>query len=376
MALIACWCALGAQPMPPPLAERPRTQAEALQERIRYGARRVDNLKREERSVLGELSLLAEEIRTLERQESELQNRQEELILSMQEVSERLESLEGELTNLRESAHLRARALYMAKGDQRGWISTSATDRVARRQFRDRLHFVMKHDRDLIDRIRSVHVAEERAKSEMIDLNTEAEAAEALREAQQEEKLQKTEAQKGLLAAIRKERWLGARVNTELERARRVLKAEMGRTHGFASTGPSSDASFASQRGQLPWPTRGRLEAPFGHVVELESGLVVRNRGILIRAQSGLPVLSVSGGRVAYSGVVAGFGRTLVIDHGDGFHTVYGHLARSFVSQGDEVGSLMKVAEVGLEPLTGKPGLYFEVRRSSEAVDPLEWLSG
>jgi septal ring factor EnvC (AmiA/AmiB activator) len=128
---------------------------------------------------------------------------------------------------------------------------------------------------------------------------------------------------------------------------------------------------FAERRGHLAWPLlEGRLSAPFGSA-KPDSGLSLD--GVLLVAQEGEEVRAVYDGRVVYADWLRGFGMLLVIDHGDGYMSLYGHNEALL----KEVGEWVAAGEVGA--LAGNSGgrdepvLYFAIRRNGEPVDPATW---
>ncbi len=129
--------------------------------------------------------------------------------------------------------------------------------------------------------------------------------------------------------------------------------------------------SFASQRGQMSMPTRGRVIASFGSARN-ERGL--RWQGIRIGANEGSEVRAVSHGRVAFADWMRGYGMLLIIDHGDGFMTLYGHNQALLKEVGDWVMRDELIATVGDSGPDRRSSLYFEIRRNGRPVDPISWV--
>jgi len=120
---------------------------------------------------------------------------------------------------------------------------------------------------------------------------------------------------------------------------------------------------------------RGQLLTRFGIQRHPQFGTVVYRRGIDIAARIGDEVRVVHDGQVVYADWYKGYGRLVIIDHGEGLYSLYGHLSQLEVGGGERV-SRGKV--IGLAGDTGSlkgPKLYFEVRRNGEAEDPLLWLA-
>ncbi len=133
-----------------------------------------------------------------------------------------------------------------------------------------------------------------------------------------------------------------------------------------------SSKSFASQKGALFLPVQGGVVTrEFGAVSELGR----RANGLLIAAPQGAPVRSVSGGRIAFSGWLRGLGLLAIVDHGDGFLSLYGHCETLLKVEGDWINTGDVIARVGATELNSAgPALHFELRRKSLAIDPASWL--
>jgi septal ring factor EnvC (AmiA/AmiB activator) len=131
-------------------------------------------------------------------------------------------------------------------------------------------------------------------------------------------------------------------------------------------------SAFGRLHGQLRWPVDGRLQATFGQV--RASG--VPWDGELIDTLRGSPVRAVAAGRVVYADWLPGLGLLLIVDHGTGYLSLYGHNDRLYRSVGANVSSGEVVAAAG--DTGGRPGpqLYFEIRRDGRPIDPLPWFRG
>lgn len=126
---------------------------------------------------------------------------------------------------------------------------------------------------------------------------------------------------------------------------------------------------FASLKGQLKAPCRGKIIIPFGEIVDKKTFLTSFNPGISIKGTPGRAVNSVAAGTVAYLGVLRGYGNFVIINHDNVYYTTYAGLDQvdvtkdQFVYTGAKLGS---AAESGI--------IKFELREGSQAVDPVEWI--
>jgi len=120
---------------------------------------------------------------------------------------------------------------------------------------------------------------------------------------------------------------------------------------------------------------RGQLVGNFGPEKHPRFGTVINNNGIDIAADIGTPVRSVAKGRVEYtSDDYASYGPIVIIDHGDGYRTLYAHLSEINVAVGQEIASGAVIGRVGEAGSLKGPVLHFEVRKGGAALDPAGWL--
>jgi len=129
---------------------------------------------------------------------------------------------------------------------------------------------------------------------------------------------------------------------------------------------------FSSLKGQLRLPVRGELTGRFG-APRAGGGLVWK--GVFVRAPEGEEVRAVAAGRVVFADWLRGFGNLLVLDHGQGFLTIYGNNQSIVKRPGDDVKGGEVVATVGATGGVEESGLYFEVRQQGRPVDPLAWVN-
>jgi septal ring factor EnvC (AmiA/AmiB activator) len=127
---------------------------------------------------------------------------------------------------------------------------------------------------------------------------------------------------------------------------------------------------FASQRGRLAWPVQGKIVRGFGAADE--SGR--KSSGLLIASKSGTAVHAVSHGRVVFADWLRGYGLMIIVDHGDGYLSLYGCNETLLKDVGDWVNAGETLATSGASGGQKTPGLYFEVRAKGQPVDPKAWL--
>lgn len=133
---------------------------------------------------------------------------------------------------------------------------------------------------------------------------------------------------------------------------------------------PSNYESFISRKGQLSWPLKGRVAHSYG---SRRSG-ELRWEGWLIGAKAGDEVKAVHQGRVVFSNYLRGFGLLVIVDHSDGYLTLYAHNQELLKDTGDWVQSNEILSRAGDTGGLDKPALYFEIRKDGSPADPKSWL--
>lgn len=160
-----------------------------------------------------------------------------------------------------------------------------------------------------------------------------------------------------------------------LARLERQRKAEADKARGEGRNPQPYSGDFARGQGQLDWPVRGSVVGSFGLETHPRFGTQVRNDGIDISVPVGTAVRAVAKGRVdAADEDYGGAGGLVVINHGDGYYTIYSHLSEVSVSNGAEVPAGAVIGRSGEEGSLKGPSLHFEVRKGSSPLNPANWL--
>lgn len=168
------------------------------------------------------------------------------------------------------------------------------------------------------------------------------------------------------LAAIQEMEGASKELQSFLERFKNDINRDAAIGHG---------GGFAGMQGRLPMPVNGKIVSIYGKIEHPKFHTITFNNGIEIEARLGTEVRSVYKGRVAYSGWFRGYGKVVIIDHGNGYYTLFARLSKilrdvdSLVEKGDII------ALVGDTGLVKGPNLYFEVRQKGMPLNPLNWLA-
>ena len=164
----------------------------------------------------------------------------------------------------------------------------------------------------------------------------------------------------------------GGEIKRLESQARSLEKLIADLRKALASPTVAKQAPFEPLRGKLPWPVQqGKVLARFG---QPRAGGSLRWQGMLIGTDRGARVRAPFAGRVAYADWLPGMGLMIVLDHGGGYLSLYGHNEEVFRKVGDPVAAGDVIGAVGDTGGHNQPALYFEVRRGREPVNPENWL--
>jgi len=353
------------------------TDLEQLRDAIEETRERVGEHEREERGLLERLeevdrslASLSADVETAEREAAEARE-------AVAALGPRLAEVRAELDRTQRAMSKRVVALYKAGevGAVRAlFATTSLPDLLSRASVLERL---LEYDSALVTRFARDH-------SSLLEVERQAREAGVRRDeavrvlSERSQALEREQGEKReLLARVRTDRTNARGLLVELERAARALEETLASLGERApGSGAALDGSgFADQRGSLRAPVDGRISEHFGRVVDSEYQTEIFRKGARFAARGGESVWAVARGEVRFAGWFRGYGQIAIVDHGDGYFTVSGHLAEIFVEVGDLVGAgdtLGTVGETG--SLTG-PALYFEIRAGGEPMDPEDWLA-
>jgi septal ring factor EnvC (AmiA/AmiB activator) len=176
-----------------------------------------------------------------------------------------------------------------------------------------------------------------------------------------------------VLASISAQTKTGAERLARLRRQQSDLESLLAQLRRATASLPPENfgnSPFARLRGKLPRPVAGKIIESYGQV--RAGGL--KWQGDLFATQRDAPVHAVSQGRVVYADWLAGLGLLIIIDHGDGYMSLYGHNDRLYESVGQHVTAGQTIAQAGDSGGSARPELYFEIRKGGKPLDPRPWL--
>ncbi|WP_456155451.1 murein hydrolase activator EnvC family protein [Veillonella sp.] len=155
---------------------------------------------------------------------------------------------------------------------------------------------------------------------------------------------------------------------------RQAARAAAAAAAAAQAAGQGSSYTWVQGTGQLGWPVSGEITSPYGYRVHPIWGTTIYHSGIDIGVDEGTPVHAADSGVIVWSGWMGGYGYAVVIDHGNGLSTLYGHNSELAVDEGQSVSKGQVIAYAGSTGNSTGPHVHFEVRENGDPVDPMGYL--
>lgn len=177
------------------------------------------------------------------------------------------------------------------------------------------------------------------------------------------------------LAEVRAERARFDASLKEMEGAARQMQDLITRLQSERDPDAQATTNFGQRAGSLLRPVAGPILKPFGRSVHPEFGTVVMNKGVNIGAPMGTPIRCIAEGTVEFVDWLPGYGKCIIVDHGDGYYSLYAHASSIFPARGAVVRAGDVLGEVGDTGSLNGTQLYFEIRKGKDSLNPGSWLS-
>jgi murein hydrolase activator len=365
-------------PAAPSIQTKPHAEATSPDEAKAMAARaaeRIRTLQREADTLAAQARTVFNDLRKLELDRAIAQQRVTEAEAALTAVTAqrdtaaiRVERIEAE--RVAETPGVAERLVSIYKRGRGGYaqLLLSSDDPRAFGRLTRGVAAIATLDQVRVEAHRRTLAAERTALADLENQRTQVALSQKAATKANQDLAKSVQARNNAIDAIDARRDLAAKYVAELQEAQATLQRRVGE---FSTTVP--ELPFKPFRGALDWPAKGTLLTRFGPSRQGRFGTAIVRNGIEIKAAEGTPARAVHGGTVAYAEPFAGYGTLVIVDHGGGAFTMYGHLGEVRVGRGERVARNAIIGTVGLAP-AGESALYFEVRVDGRPTDPLQWL--
>jgi septal ring factor EnvC (AmiA/AmiB activator) len=359
--------------------EQERRELKSLQKKINDKKNQIQETKKKEKRVISELNRIEKELfrrqRELKQYEKNFKKKKKEI----KAISNEIEKLTSEIKNKENHLANQIKALY--KLSRKGMLDTlfsSGSFPELIRQY-DYMNRIIDYNLvNITDYSKKLEMIQKR-KQELEDSEKKLVELTEKTRLVQKKILHHQKEKTILLAKIKSEKELHLKALEELKQASRHLQALIDRLEKGTPTDVSQSPDFLkkdfySLKGKLSFPVEGEVITYFGKHEDPEFSTVSFNKGIEIASRIGSPIKAVLDGTVIYSDWFKGYGNIIIIDHGDGYYTLFGHVSELFKKVGDQVNAEEIIGLVGDTGSLKGANLYFEIRHHGKPLDPLDWL--
>ena len=358
--------------------DKERRTLEQLKDQIEEKRRQADEAGKKRESIL-------QGIQTLDERHVRYRQSHQEISRKLRKKDQENEAINAQITRLRDGVQVRQEAILARlrvqyiEGRFGHWKPLLASDSYG--DFQRRLRYlsaVSARDYGLIETFKTdmanMQDAERQRETARVGMlaykRTTEKHLDEIKAVKKEKKM--------YLAKLTQEKESYERALQELERsAARIdsLLRELEHRRRAAAAKPPSGSLPKGVKGGLPWPAEGSVLTYFGRQKHPTFNTYVQRKGIEIRTLEGSAIHAVMTGTVVYADWLKGYGLVIILDHANGFFSLYAHASKILTSVGAVVASGQAIGETGDTGMTGENTLYFELREGTEPVDPLQWLA-
>lgn len=350
------------------LADDLEEQLQDLQEKAAQQQEITNEAQARVENLSEKLRVLQEEVDAATSEYNDVKGRLDKVQSDIYENTELLNKTEKELKVKNKKLAKRVRDIYINGQISYVDVLFGAKDFSDFLTRMDILKRIIKHDYDLIMKVKADReiVMNTKAKLEKDKADVELLVADA--EIKQKNMLDKKQAQQVLLDKAEYDRDVSQQAYEEIMAASEEITRMIQRSQMVGGS------YVAGGSGAMIWPLNGPITSEFGWRTHPIFGTQRYHSGLDIGGDYGLPIVAAASGTVIHSGWISGYGYTVIIDHGGGITTLYGHNESLLVGEGESVSQGQTIAMCGSTGNSTGPHCHFEVRENGEPVSPYSYL--
>jgi septal ring factor EnvC (AmiA/AmiB activator) len=355
-----------------------RLRLEQLNQEIAETQKKAKRIEKKHGSVLKTIEKLDRQLYDQKKERNHINQQIKEKDQELANLSTKIVELGKDVQTRQSSISARLRILYM-EGRTGYWktlfAADSFTDAAHRMDYiswvAQREHQLVRQFQEDLSNLQLLNEQQTNAREELLHLQGETQ--------QTIQKVSGLKRQKRtVLVSLSKEKDSHERMVEDLQKSAeqvdKLLK-ELDQRFQLAQSRMRQPAGRLPSLGSLLWPVEGKVVSYFGRQKHPTFDTFVNKKGIEIQAKEGSPIHSVSSGKVVYADWLKGYGLVVIVDHTNGFYSLYAHASKILVAEGTSVTNGQVIGETGETGVTEEGALYFELRKGTTPIDPLKWLA-
>lgn len=355
-----------------------RLRLEQLNQEIAETQKKAKRIEKKHGSVLKTIEKLDRQLYDQKKERNRINQQIKEKDQELANLSTKIAELGKDVQTRQSSISARLRILYM-EGRTGYWktlfAADSFTDAAHRMDYiswvAQREHQLVRQFQEDLSNLQLLNEQQTSAREELLHLQGETQ--------QTIQKVSGLKRQKRtVLTSLSKEKDSHERMVEDLRRSAeqvdKLLK-ELDQRFQLAQSRMRQPPGRLPSLGSLLWPVEGKVVSHFGRQKHPNFDTFVNKKGIEIQAKEGSPIHAVSSGKVVYADWLKGYGLVVIVDHTNGFYSLYAHASKILVAEGNSVTNGQVIGETGETGVTEEGALYFELRKGTTPIDPLKWLT-
>jgi septal ring factor EnvC (AmiA/AmiB activator) len=355
-----------------------RERLEQLKKKIAETKKKATKAKKEHGSVLKNIEQLDKQLYRKKKERTRIDAQIKEKDQELANLSINIGDQEKNLHTHRDAVTARLRLLYME--GRTGYLKTLFTaetfaDAINRMDYigwvAQREHTLVRQFQEDLTKLQLLRDEQAQARETLLAL--QGETHNTIKEISGLKRKKRT-----VLVSLSKEKKTHERTVEDLQRSAEqvdsLLKA-LDQRFRLAQSKLRKTPGKLPSLGSFLWPAKGKVVSFFGRQKHPTFDTYVNKKGIEIKAREGSPIRSVSAGKVVYADWLKGYGLVVIVDHTNGFYSLYAHASKLLVAEGNGVTMGQMIGHTGETGVTEDDTLYFELRKGTTPIDPLKWLA-
>ncbi len=355
-----------------------RKRLEQLQKKIAESKEKATKAEQQHGSVLKNIEQLDQRLYRTKKERNRIDAEIREKDQELAKLSTNISDLESNVQTHREAVTARLRLLYI--DGRSGYLKTLFTaetfaDAANRMDYiswiAQREHALVRQFQEDLTNLQLLKDQQAQARETLLALQGETQST--IKEISGLKRKKRT-----VLVSLSKEKDTHERTVEDLKRSAEqvdsLLKA-LDQRFQLAQSQLRKAPGKLPSLGSFLWPVKGKVVSFFGRQKHPTFDTYVTKKGIEIQAREGSPIHSVSAGNVVYADWLKGYGLVVIVDHTNGFYSLYAHASKLLVAEGNAVTMGQMIGHTGETGVTEDDVLYFELRKGTTPIDPLKWLA-
>jgi murein hydrolase activator len=357
------------------LAGTPHEEYKKIQKQITTHKEKLDEAKKRESSILTEMENTNKQLKRVEtdlkKYKTKLVDTESRILRVEYEISQNKNIIEKH----REWIKRKLRAIHKYGYNSDIVMLFLSSDDISQLMRKVKyLQYLTVYEHRIMDNYKGNLETLSEKENQLVSLKKELTRNKEKVKAEEESLAQKKKHKEGLLASVKREETSYSKMLKELKNASQKILDIIRESEKSEKEEPFATKNFSGLKGKLPWPVEGKIAIHYGSQKDPQFNTPIFRSGTYIQSSADSLAKAVHSGKVVFAEWFKGYGQLVIVNHGDGYHTLYGSLSEIFTKVGDIIKGKQAIGRVGNSGLVNSPGLYFELRYKGKPLDPLQWL--